>query len=234
MNDIKKIIFLDINNDYLVINNFDNSENKVLKQTKFKLLDKIENELNLEVLSRFFLEKIKIFEKDIGVFINNVNVILSSNNTEFVSSIRKNYNNTTLTKKLIIQNIENLRQTFIKNNKKFEIIHILINKIAIDKKELKDITKEMIFNEIIIELKFICFDKRYVKKIRDILKNCNIDVSRILCQNYIKEFMQVNDSNILIAANKVAKGINKFEVFVEEKSSKKLGFFEKLFHYFTR
>ena len=133
MNDIKKIIFLDINNDYLVINNFDNSENKVLKQTKFKLLDKIENELNLEVLSRFFLEKIKIFEKDIGVFINNVNVILSSNNTEFVSSIEKNYNNTTLTK-LIIQNIENLRQTFIRNNKKFEIIHILINKIVIDKK----------------------------------------------------------------------------------------------------
>ena len=63
MNDIKKIIFLDINNDYLVINNFDNSENKVLKQTKFKLLDKIENELNLEVLSRFFLEKIKILKK---------------------------------------------------------------------------------------------------------------------------------------------------------------------------
>ena len=234
MNDIKKIIFLDISNDYLVINNFDNSENKILKQTKFKLLDKIENELNLEVLSRFFLEKIKIFEKDIGVFINNVNIILSSNNTEFVLSIKKNYNNTTLTKKLIIQNIENLRQTFIKNNKKFEIIHILINKIVIDKKELNDIPQEMIFNEIIIELKFICFDKRYVKKIRDILKNCNIDVSRILCQNYIKEFMQVNDSNILIAANKVAKGINKFEVFVEEKSSKKLGFFEKLFHYFTR
>ena len=109
MNDIKKIIFFDINNDYLVINNFDNSENKVLKQTKFKILDKIENELNLEVFLRFFLKKIKIFEKDIGVFINNVNVILSSNNTEFVSSIRKNYNNTTLTKKLIIQNIENLR-----------------------------------------------------------------------------------------------------------------------------
>ena len=49
-----------------------------------------------------------------------------------------------------------------------------------------------------------------------------------------KKFMQVNDSNILIAANKVVKGINKFEVFVEEKSSKMLGFFEKLFHYFTR
>ena len=233
MNDIKKIIFLDISNDYLVINNFDNSENKILKQTKFKLLDKIENELNLEVLSRFFLEKIKIFEKDIGVFINNVNIILSSNNTEFVLSIKKNYNNTTLTKKLIIQNIENLRQTFIKNNKKFEIIHILINKIVIDKKELQDINKEMTFNEIIIEVKFICFDKRYVKKIRDILKNCNINVSNILCQNYIKEFVQVNDSNILIAANKVVEGINKFEVFVEEKSSKKLGFFEKLFHYFT-
>ena len=104
----------------------------------------------------------------------------------------------------------------------------------IDKKELKDITKETIFNEIIIEIKFICFDKIYVKKIRNILKSCNIDVSRILCRNYIKEFMQVNDSNILIAANKVVKGINKFEVFVEEKSSKKLGFFEKLFHYFTR
>ena len=233
MNDIKKIIFLDINNDDLIINNFDNLENKILKQTKFKLLDKIEDELNLEVLSRFFLEKIKIFEKDIGDFINNVNVILSSNNIEFVSSIKKNYDNTTLTKKLIIQNIENLRQTFIKNNKKFEIIHILINKIVIDKKELQDINKEMTFNEIIIEVKFICFDKRYVKKIRDILKNCNINVSNILCQNYIKEFVQVNDSNILIAANKVVEGINKFEVFVEEKSSKKLGFFEKLFHYFT-
>ena len=35
----------------------------------------------------------------------------------------------------------------------------------IDKKELKDITKETIFNEIIIEIKFICFDKIYVKKL---------------------------------------------------------------------
>ena len=34
------------------------------------------------------------------------------------------------------------------------------------------------------------------------LKNCNIDVSRILCQNYIKEFMQVNDSNKLTISDK--------------------------------
>ena len=46
--------------------------------------------------------------------------------------------------------------------------------------------------------------------------------------------MRANDSNIFIAANKVIEGINKFEVFVEEKSSKKLGFFEKIFHYFAK
>ena len=50
-------------------------------------------------------------------------------------------------------------------------------------------------------------------------------------QNYIKEFMQVNYSNILIAANKGFSMANN-EVFVEKII--KSWFFEKLFHYFHR
>ena len=53
MNNLKKIIFLEISNKDLVINNFDSSENKLLKQTKFKLLDKIEDELNLGFVKIF-------------------------------------------------------------------------------------------------------------------------------------------------------------------------------------
>ena len=47
-----------------------------------------------------------------------------------------------------------------------------------------------------------------------------------------KEFMQVNDSNILIAANKVVKGINKFE-YLLKKNHQKSWFFLKIISLFT-
>ena len=66
-----------------------------------------------------------------------------------------------------------------------------------------------------------------------ILKNCNIELKKIISHQYSSRFADNNDTSPCIAAKKVIDGINPSEVQIHNLEPKRQGLFEKMFNFFS-
>ena len=84
-----------------------------------------------------------------------------------------------------------------------------------------------------IEISYICLPKKISKTIEDVLVRYQISLDKILSFNYVNSFLDNKNDNLYITAKKILNGFNENEVHITNKSSKKLGFFEKFFNFFN-
>ena len=202
----------------------------------FSKKEKINNNLNHfdnDRLQNFFLEKIDEIEEQIKFFVDNISLIIESEN---IVSIRFSLKQKIENKVISLKELKSLllvgQEEILKYNQNLVVIHFLIDLINIDGKIVETIENQLVNKFMYIDLKFICINQNTVNNFKNLFKKKQIFLEKIFSAEYLKEFM-TNNENIINSIEKVESGINKLEVSLVPKKPIKKGFFERFFDYFS-
>jgi len=184
-------------------------------------------------LQNFFVEKIEEIEEQIKLFVDNISLIIESENIVSIQfSLKQKIEN----KVTSLDELKSLllvgQEEILKYNQNLLIIHFLVDLINIDGKIVETIEDQLVKKFMCIDLRFICINQNTVDEFKNLFKKKQIFLEKIFSAEYLKEFM-TNNENIINSIDKVERGINKLEVSLVPKKSIKKGFFERFFDYFS-
>ena len=210
-----------------------NSKNQ-FSLNKEILLDTISIEDNLKALEIFLEKNIFEIEKNLNLHIKEIFLIIDYD-TFLKVDLSSAYNfQDFFNKSYEISNfLIDIKNNFKKNTDDYEIIHTLINKFIIDGETYFIMPKNKDYDNIYLEISFICLQKEITNSLRKVLSKYQILCKRILSHEYINNFKSQNERNTFILADKVINGLNENEIFLVQKSIKNKGFFEKFFNFFS-
>jgi len=232
-NKVFQSFYLAIIGHNLHIDYFNSKDENSHHQKKYLMPDTLDDNLNLTILTKFILEKVKDFEKDVGSFIEKVNLITDAKYDQFSLSLKNKYNSNQIKKIDVVRLISDAKKHIIRNNKNCFILHILVDKYIIDGKEYFEFPENIKYKEFIIDVSFITVQNSIVRTLNRILKDCNIEVKKIISYQYSSRFADYSDTSPCIAGKKVIDGINSSEVITRNVYTKRLGLFEKMFNFFS-
>ena len=215
------------------INYFKAKDYKSTYQKKYLMPDTLGDNLSSIILTKFILEKIKDFEKDVGSFIEKVNLVTDARYDQFSLSLKNKYDSDKIKEADVIRLISDAKQQIIKNNKGSLILHLIVDKYIVDGEEYLEFPENVSYKEFVIEVSFITVQKSIVKVLTKILKDCNIEVKKIISYQYSRKFSEKSDTSPCIAGKKVIDGINPSEVITRYSYTGRQGFFEKMFNFFS-
>ena len=216
----------------LHIDLFDSVNSNSGYQKNYLMPDTLGDNLNLIILSKFILEKVKDFEKNVGSFIEKVCVITDAKYDRFSLSLKNKFNSNKTTETDVARLISDAKQQIIRNNKDYFILHSLVDKYIVDGEEYLHFPDNARYREFIVEISFITVQNSTVKTLNKIFKDCNIEVKKIISHQYSSRFAEKSDTSPCAAAKRVIDGINPLEVMSHRLYNKKHGLFEKMFNFF--
>ncbi len=232
-NKVFQSFYLAIIGHNLHIDYFNSEDENSHHKKKYLMPDTLDDNLNLTILTKFILEKVKDFEKDVGSFIEKVNLITDAKYDQFSLSLKNKYNSSKIKDTDVVRLISDAKKLINRNNKNCFILHILVDKYIVDGKEYFELPENLNYKEFIIDLSFITVQNSIVKTLNRILKDCNIEVKKIISHQYSSRFADKRDTSPCVAGKKVIEGINSLEVITQNVYSKKQGLFEKMFNFFS-
>ncbi len=233
INNESQFFYLAIVGQNLHIDYFESKDSYSSYQKNYLMPDTLDDNLNLIVLSKFVLEKVKDFEKEVGRFIEKVYVITDAKYNKFSLSLKNKYNSDKIKETDVVRLISDAKQLISRNNKDFAILHLLVDKYIVDGEEYLEFPENRSYKEFIIEISFITVQNSTVKTFNKIFKDCNIEVKKIISHQYSSSFAEKSDISPCIAGKKVIDGINPSEVMMHNLYTKKRGLFEKMFNFFS-
>ena len=233
INKENQFFYLAIVGQNLHIDYFESKDSYSSYQKNYLMPDTLDDNLNLIVLSKFVLEKVKDFEKEVGRFIEKVYVITDAKYNKFSLSLKNKYDSDKIKETDVVRLISDAKQQISRNNKDFAILHLLVDKYIVDGKEHFYLPENLNYKEFIIEVSFITVQNSTIKILNKIFKDCNIEVKKIISHHYSSRFAKKNDMSPCIAGKKVTDGINPSEVMMHNLYTKKQGLFEKMFNFFS-
>ena len=233
INNENQFFYLAIVGQNLHIDYFESKDSYSSYQKNYLMPDTLDDNLNLIVLSKFVLEKVKDFEKEVGRFIEKVYVITDAKCNKFSLSLKNKYDSDKIKETDVVRLISDAKQQISRNNKDFAILHLLVDKYIVDGEEYLEFPENRSYKEFIIEISFITVQNSTVKTLNKIFKDCNIEVKKIISHQYSSSFAEKKDISPCIAGKKVTDGINPSEVMMHNLYSKKEGLFEKMFNFFS-
>ena len=232
INNENQFFYLAIVGQNLHIDYFESKDSYSSYQKNYLMPDTLDDNLNLIVLSKFVLEKVKDFEKEVGRFIEKVYVITDAKYNKFSLSLKNKYVSDKIKETDVVRLISDAKQQISRNNKDFVILHLLVDKYIVDGEEYLEFPENRSYKEFIIEISFITVQNSTVKTLNKIFKDCNIEVKKIISHQYSSSFAEKSDISPCIAGKKVIDGINPLEVMTHNLYTKKQGLFEKMFNFF--
>ncbi len=217
----------------LHINYFSSRDYNSNYQKKYLMPDTLGNNLNLIIVKKFISEKIKDFEKNVGSFIEKINVITDAQPDQYSFSLKNKFDTDKIKETDVVRLLSDAKQQIIRNNKDSAILHLIIDKYIVDGEEYLEFPENINYKEFVVEVSFITIQNTIVKTLNKIFKDCNIEVKKIISHQYSSRFAEKTDTCPCIAGKKVVEGINPSEVIMYNLYSKKQGFFEKMFNFFS-
>ena len=217
----------------LYLSYFSAEEDKSNHQKKYLMPDSLDDNLNLTILTKFILEKVKDFEKDVGSFIEKANVITDVKYNQFSLSLKSKHSSNQIKETDIIRLISDAKQLIMRNNKNCHILHILVYQYINDGKAYFEFPENLDYKEFILDVSFITINSSTVKMLNRIFKDCNIEVKKIISHQYSSRFADKKDPSPCNAGKKVIDGINPLEVKVHNLKAKTQGLFERMFNFFS-
>ena len=233
INNENQFFYLAIVGQNLHIDYFESKDSYSSYQKNYPMPDTLDDNLNLIVLSKFILEKVKDFEKEVGRFVEKVYVITDAKYNKFSLSLKNKYDSDKIKETNVVRLISDAKQQISRNNKDFAILHLLVDKYIVDGEEYLEFPENRSYKEFIIEISFITVQNSTVKTLNKIFKDCNIEVKKIISHQYSSSFAEKSDISPCIAGKKVTDGINPSEVMMQNLYTKKQGLFEKMFNFFS-
>ena len=200
---------------------------------KKEQIDENQNHFKNDYLQNFFVEKIEKIEEQIKLFVDNISLIIESENIVSIRfSLKQKFENKVISLKELKSLLLVGQEEILKYNQNLLIIHFLVDLINIDGKIVETIEDQLVKKFMCIDLRFICINQNTVDEFKNLFKKKQIFLDKIFSAEYLKEFM-TNNENIINSIDKVERGINKLEVSLVPKKSIKKGFFERFFDYFS-
>ena len=194
----------------------------------------VSGELDFNLLNEFLENNIFKIEKLAGNFINHINIVIE-NKSILISNIsikKKNYTGeiTSVTLESMLTDVKDL---FKENYNQHKLIHMIIDKYIIDGVSYSSLQDQISNDEVCLEIKLISISNLIILEIENVLKKYQIQVNNFFEKGYVKEFITDKQMDISQMAYNLKNGMNKNEIQITSKSSKKLGFFEKFFQLFS-
>ena len=150
---------------------------------------KIENNFNsidVNILSKFLEDNVFNIEKLIGKFLNNISLIIKSE--EIVETKigikKKNYQNK-INKNFLDTSIIYAKDLFKQNYQNEKILHMIVNRYLIDGKSYATFDNNLQGNDFCIELKFSFTSLKFISDISKVIEKYQIRVIQYLDQEYL-------------------------------------------------
>ena len=125
INNESQFFYLAIVGQNLHIDYFESKDSNPSFQKNHIMPDTLDDNLNLIVLSKFILEKVKDFEKEVGKFVEKVYVITDAKSNKVSLSLKNKYNSDKIKQTDVVRLINDAKQQISRNNKDFFILHLL-------------------------------------------------------------------------------------------------------------
>jgi len=211
----------------------DIKNHKDIYQEEFKFRD-VSEKLDFNLLNEFLENNIFKIEKLAGNFVNNINIVIENKSilTSNMCIKKKNYTGE-ITSTILESMLTDVKDLFKENYNQYKLIHMIIDKYIIDGVSYSSLQDQIGNDEICLEIKLISISNLIIVEIENILKKYQIQVNNFLDKEYVNDFFLDKQLDISQMAYNLKNGINKNEIQITSKSSKKQGFFEKFFQLFS-
>jgi hypothetical protein len=195
--------------------------------------EEIENddEIELNILSKFIDDNIYKIEKMIKNFIKNIILIIEDDKVLNIGiSLKKKIYGKNIDQKQLEKNLVEVKDIFKENYQDLIILHMIIvekeNNFSLNNANNNDDYQ-------FLEVNFISIPNSFTFYFDKLLENYQIKIERYMSGNYIKSYFDEDEIELSIMANKLKNGLNKNEVQLVSKSIENRGFFEKFFQLFS-
>jgi len=223
--------YLSISKNKFEIFLFDNKNLENLYQNELKLES---SRIDLKKLSNFLDENIFKIEKFAGKFIENIFLMIESDeNLEVNICIKKkNYNNL-INKKTLENTLIEVKDLFKEAYQDQIIMHMIINNFLINDKNYNSYIDNLQSDNLCLEVNFLSISNKMAIALDKILEKYHIKIKQYLNTRYIKNFTKVENIKIPEMAYLLKNGYNDNEVILVPKNKENKGFFEKFFQLFS-
>ena len=198
--------------------------------------EEIENndEIELNILSKFIDDNIYKIEKMIKNFIRNIILIIEDDKVLDIGiSLKKKNYEKNIDQKYLENSLVEVKDIFKENYQDLIIMHMIIvekeNNFSLDNTNNND-------DYLFLEVNFISIPNNLTFGFDKLLENHQIKIKRYMSGGYIKSFFDIESKEsmeLFEIANKLNDGLNKNEVQLISKSKENKGFFEKFFQLFS-
>ena len=231
-NNLENKIFLFLGIDKFTIVALNSVDEEVYKEEILK--DNKSNQIDLNFLDNFLNENIFKIEKKLNEFVKNIFLIIDHQNIFSIHlSIKNKFDNININLDSIHKLLLEAKSCCKKTLEDLDILHMKIDQFYIDGTYFKTLPKKKNCNNLSIDVSYICLPKKISKTIENVLRKYQISLDRMLSLDYLNSFLDDKNENLYATAQKILDGINENEVFIADRNSKKLGFFEKFFNFFN-
>jgi hypothetical protein len=198
--------------------------------------EKIENddEIELNILSKFIDENIYKIEKMIKNFIRNIILIIEDDKVLDIGiSLKKKIYEKNIDQKQLENSLVEVKDIFKENYHDLIIMHMIIieeeNNFLLNNSNSND-------DDLFLEVNFISITNNFTFNFDKLLENNQIKIKRYMSGDYIKSFCDKESKEsmeLFVMANKLNDGLNKNEVQLASKDKENKGFFERFFQLFS-
>ena len=192
----------------------------------------INEEIELNILSKFLDENIFKIEKKISNFIKDIILIIDdekilNTNIGIKKKKYKKFNN----QKYLENHLIEMKDIFRENYQDQIIMHMVIVNNDINEKYLSN--NEDNNDHLFLEVNFISIPNSLTFIFDKLLENHQIKIGRYMSGAYIKGFLGEDANQLSVMANKLNNGLNKNEIKLVSKNDANKGIFEKFFQLFS-
>lgn len=193
-----------------------------------------EDQLNLNTFEQIIEKVIFEIEKVTGVFLNDLYLMIDTPETTSINlSLFKYIENKKIQKKDAEYLVQDAKQQILRSYPDKNIVHIIVTNYIIDDAYYDQLPLNLNCKKFCMNIQFICLPKKTLKRIEEIFNVHQIYINKNICSNYAESFGKtINKTNICQLGFKINQGANKLEVAIIDRKSEKIGFFERLFHFF--
>jgi hypothetical protein len=198
--------------------------------------EEIENneEIELNILSKFIDDNIYKIEKIIKNFIRNIILIIEDDKVLDIGiSLKKKIYEKNIDQKHLENSLIEVKDIFKENYQDLIIMHMII----VEQENNFSLNNANNNNDyLFLEVNFISIPNNFSFNFDKLFLNHQIKIKRYMSSNYIKSFSdkELKESiELFVMANKLNDGLNKNEVQLVSKDKENKGFFEKFFQLFS-
>ena len=225
--------YLIVTNYKFIICLFDKKNFKNIFIQEFEFKNKSET-LDLNSLSKFLENNIFKIEKLTSKFINNIIVVVDS---EEIKDLNIGIKKKNFIKNLNSKNLESIiveaKDLFKETYQDQKIIHIIIQNYLINGKTYLKFQKNLPTNDFGLEIKFISVSNKLSFQLEKILGKYQIKISKYISGIYVENYFQGKRNEFPVMVYEIINGINENEVKLVPKNTVNKGFFEKFFQLFS-